>query len=67
MAHTSEIKRSGWMSRWGDMAPHIGAKIAPSLDVRGNRTRLKIPSVPSKLLRSLSSSSRQLAGRSTGR
>ena len=48
------------------MAPHIGAKIAPSLDVRQNRTLLKIPSIPSKLMRSLSSSSRQVAAKSTG-
>ncbi len=40
--------------RWGDMAPHIGAKIAPSLEVRQNKTLLKIPSMPAKLMRSLS-------------
>lgn len=55
------------MSRWGDMAPHIGVKIAPSLDVRQNKTLLKFPRIPSKLMRSLSSSSRQVVAQSTGR
>ena len=40
--------------RWGDMAPHIGAKIAPSLEVGQSKTLLKIPSMPGKLMRSLS-------------
>lgn len=40
--------------RWGDLAPNIGAKIAPSLEVRQNKTLLKIPSMQGRLMRSLS-------------
>ena len=44
----------GVCCRWGDVAPQIGAEIAPSLEVSQNKTLLKIPSMPAKLMRSLS-------------
>lgn len=40
--------------RWGDMAPHIGAKIAPRLEVKQNQTLLRIPSMQGRLMRSIS-------------
>ena len=36
------------------MAQHIGAKIAPSLEVKQNQTLLRIPSMQGRLMRSIS-------------
>ena len=51
---TMQLRGCVLRCRWGDVAPQAGAEVAPSLEVRQNKTLLKIPSMPAKLMRSLS-------------